>query len=442
MKLLTTILSIGSLLLTSREVKCSPDALTKTLAINIIEDTGFGSSNNVYSWSMEIFKDQIYVGTFNRRFGRLGVNLMIAGRPGRFYTYGAEIHRGTKNKDDGTWSWEKVVGGGLEDRANCGVRKMLAINDYLYAVTVNPTTGMEVWKSYDGTNWEIVVHEGFGSSRNSSGRGLASFNGYIYVGTENRRSGGQVWRRELAANGDLKEGSEWDMVIDRGIDTSDNYWLSDFTVHNTGTEDYLYAGTWNRETGGELWRSNDGETWEVLFRNGNGNPKDWAIMKLYSYEGRLYLGTMNWATGASLLVSKDITATKFNYLWVDGNGNPDNAYTWYITAYNNRLYVSTFHTGGDNEFDLYSSKTPSIGGYEVETLDAFGIAPDMYGIRCMVVYHGSLLMGGAARSVPTKVFEGKSLVLHPSPSATPSVAPQPELPPVIIPGPGSSEDFY
>ena len=136
MKLLTTFLSLGSLLLNSQEIKGQSDAVTKTLAIKVIEDAGFGSPNNVYSWSMEVFKDQIYVGTFNNRFKRVGLQVMIAGAPGRFFTYGAEIHRGTKNKVDGTWSWEKVVDKGLGNRANCGVRKMLAIDDYLYAVTV------------------------------------------------------------------------------------------------------------------------------------------------------------------------------------------------------------------------------------------------------------------------------------------------------------------
>ena len=310
----------------------------------------------------------------------------------------------------------------------------------------SPTSGMEVWKSFDGTNWEVTADPGFGSRQNSSGRGLAAFNGYLYVGSENRRDGGQVWRRKLSPNGDFEEDSEWEMVIDKGIDTTNNYWFSDFTVHNIGTEEYLYAGTWNRNSGGELWRSNDGENWEVLFRNGNGNPKDWAIMKLYSYNDRLYLGTMNWNTGAALLVSTDITATKFTYAWIDGNGNPENAYTWYIIDYNDRLYVSTFHTGGNNEFDLYSSETPETGDFDIETLDAFGIAPDMYGIRCMVVYDDKLLMGGAARNVPTKVFEAEPKTLPPpTPSPVTTVEPTSQIDdpiPVIIPGPGSSTDFF
>jgi len=409
---LLAILSITSILLNSRLVLSSgvvaPDALTETLSVKIIEDAGFGSNQNIYSWTMESFKNQIYVGTFNNKYQRLGVQVMIAGIPNRFFTNGAEIHRGTRNDADGTYKWEKVVTKGLGSTSNFGVRKLIAVGKFIYAATVNHKTGFEIWQSFDGSFWEKVSNGGFGTKKNTSGRGLIVLNNHLYVTTENRKRGGEIWRRKLTSNGNLATNTDWENVVDAGIDSKDNYWFSDFTLHVVGQVEYIYTGTWNRKTGGELWRSIDGENWEAVFRNGNGNSDDWAIMKLYSFKGLLYLGTMNWAKGAALLVSTDNTATEFGYVWKNGRGNEDNAYMWYIIDFNNRLYVSTFNSGKFNEFDLYSSATPEkTESWVVETLDAFGIADKMYGIRSMAIHNDRLIMGGASRNVATKVFEAE-----------------------------------
>lgn len=54
---------------------------------------------------------------------------------------------------------------------------------------------------------------------------------------------------------------------------------------------------------------------------GAGIPTDRAFMKLYVFNDRLYMGTMNFREGASLLVSTDANATDFEHIYTKGYDN-------------------------------------------------------------------------------------------------------------------------
>jgi len=407
-KWLSKILTI-SLILINISLIIGQDATSETLSVKIIEDNGFGCRSNLYSWSMESFKGKLYIGTLNIRGKGLGMNLFFWALP--VFSSGAQVHRGTR-ASDGTWTWERVLRGGLVDRQNYGIRKLVTVEEYLYGVTGNHVGGFDLFQTFDGMEWKSVITPGFGNKDNTSGRGLVSFREYLYVGVENRVDGAEIWRHKINLDGSLSDDIDWEQV-DNGLDISvdgpdgpiQNDWFSDFVAFNDGTTDYIYAGTLNREGGAQLWRTTDGISWENIFRGGNGDINDSGIMKLFEFQDRLYLGTMNFDNGSSLLVSTDSTGTNFTSLFNGGNGNPGNVYVWNMIEFSGRLYVGTFHGFGRQEFDLFSSADPEGEGFILETDNAFGIANNIYGTRSMAIHDGKLIIGGASNNKPTMIFE-------------------------------------
>jgi len=70
------------------------------------------------------------------------------------------------------------------------------LGSYLYFVVGNDTTGLEVWRTANGTSWEQVGFTGFGNSNNFSSywsNSVTEFNNGLYVGTLNITNGGEVW---------------------------------------------------------------------------------------------------------------------------------------------------------------------------------------------------------------------------------------------------------
>ncbi|MCP4133931.1 MAG: hypothetical protein GY754_23375 [bacterium] len=375
---------------------CDPVSETETLQLRQINEDGFGDTTNKYSWAMETFKGSVYVATLNATNSIVGLSMFFWGQP--FESEGGQIFKGTLG-ESGDWTWDNVLTGGNGNTATFGIRKMKAIGDFLYAVTVNHVDGFEVWRTEDGTNWESVSDAGFGDLNNTSGRGLMAYKGYIYAGVENREEGAQIWRRKITGNGDFEDGSAWKQVISGGIDDANNYWFSDFVEYNG----YFYTGTLN-PTGMELWRTADGVNYEMLFDAGNGFKTNTAAMKLYAYNDKLFVGTMNWIKGSYLYMNSDEDGAIFEPIIEKGNGVIGNAYIWYMKEFNNRLYVGTFKISGS--FDLYSAQNPGTDPWTIETTDGFGSFAH-YGIRSMAVYQDKLIIGSATavQEQGTKVFE-------------------------------------
>eukprot|EP01084_Bolivina_argentea_P223477 378107_1 len=119
----------------------------------------------------------------------------------------------------------------------------------------------------------------------------------------------------------------------------------------------------------------------------NAVDLDIAVMKLYVYKDRLYVGTMNLIGGASLYVM-DIN-DELMPIFKNGNGDRRNQYVWYMQGYSGRLYIGTLKTR-KGAFDLYSSTDPESEELIVETDDGFG-NEGQYGVRSMVVYQGKLM---------------------------------------------------
>lgn len=239
----------------------------------------FGNPTNAEVFRLSVFSNQIYAGT-------------------RSYTdeHGAEIWRSSTG-DAG--SWQKVVTNGFDNPNNKGILTMEEFNGALYAGTFSdgPDDGADLWR-YDGNNWSAVTNDGFGNTDTYAISALAVFNDYLYAGTGRYDpSGGQIWRCSKASGCD--ESSDWEVVIEDGFGNPDNIRINALLTWDA----YLYATTFNFNTGMEVWRTVDGTHWEQVGFAGLGdsnNRGSYWDNGMTVFNDNLYLGTFNVANGGEV----------------------------------------------------------------------------------------------------------------------------------------------
>jgi len=139
---------------------------------------GFGDTFN-WSVSLEFFKGYLYAGTYN---------YFTSDNPG------CELWRCILcNGSD----WERVTSvKGFGDIENRAIWSLEIFDGFLYAMTYNNTTGIEVWRTQDGTNWVQVNRDGFEDSSNKSpyfDNSVTTYKDNLYIGTKNGTSGGEIW---------------------------------------------------------------------------------------------------------------------------------------------------------------------------------------------------------------------------------------------------------
>lgn len=204
---------------------------------------GFGDRFNVYAWSMEVYQNHLYLGTFNLKTG-------------------CQLWRFNGSK------WEKVYlpgGDGFGTEENYGIRNMVVYNGKLYIGTASSLfhdgVGCEVW-AYDGKEWEEVVgreariKDGFGEDTNKyAWTMIADSKGNLFVGTLNFNpsikeflditSGCEVWRFN---------GTGWERVAWNGFGNENNVGARSIIEYPEGSG-IIWIGTWNILKGCEVWRS-------------------------------------------------------------------------------------------------------------------------------------------------------------------------------------------
>lgn len=281
------------------------------------------------------------------------------------------------------------VDAGFGHHCNCVASTMYVFNDYLYVGTWNSPIGSvshplrvggEIWR-YDGESWEQVVgHQaplmkgGFGNRKNVGMWSMIEFDGYLYVGTMNwdfSSSGGcEIWRSS--------DGISWEQVVDRGFRL--NMDLVDITsgVANVYAwsmnvfEDQLYVGTFNANyrwfsmlgMGCQLWRTSDGIVWEKIplpdgvegrYDNGFGEPDNYGIRSIVTFQGMLYVGTATniiedsgceiWRFDGNdwePLISDTVPGVSPGDSRSSGFGNPLNKYIWsMVVTSTDELWVGT-----------------------------------------------------------------------------------------------------
>ena len=272
---------------------------------------GFGDPNNQWAASLVEFQGTLYVGVHN-----------VNGT-------GAELWRWTP-----LTAWEQAVGNGFGNPANAGVSGMIVFQNQLYAGTEN-LNGAEIWRSADGENWSVVVDQGFGALGDAPRiAAMGVYNGMFYAATGNwldpSPPGAQIWR--------TADGINWVSVVTGGFGDNKNTAVLALEEING----FLYAGTRNELTGGEIWRSPSGNpgSWTQVNQDGFGDISNTAITSLVVFRGMVYAGTRNWEHGAEVWRSPDgvnWSRVVQGSLW----GGQNTGWVDSLSLYNNFLYAVT-----------------------------------------------------------------------------------------------------
>ena len=242
------------------------------------------------------------------------------------------------------WStWTQWNTNGFGNTNNYSVFELEVYNDDLYAGTHNITQGCEIWR-YDGpapSNWTELTDGGFSDSQNRIAYSMEAYGGDLYIGAQNNSAGGlEVWRYDGASfafltdglglgDSDLKipcsmtnfdgdlilgagnswtnnkakvfgyDGSAWSQINTDSFGDSQNRQVRALAVFGSD----LYAGTYNSQSGGQVWRY-DGPTpsdWTMVAAAGFGVGADNQDVRcLFAYDGKLYGGTANTTDGSQV----------------------------------------------------------------------------------------------------------------------------------------------
>jgi hypothetical protein len=183
------------------------------------------------------------------------------------------------------------------------------IEDALLVSGVSSQKGLQAWLSTDGKAFDAVITDGLGELTNKQlcGYTSASLDGWYYLGVRNDVNGGQLWRTQ--------NGRTWEQSLKAGYDDPRNVSLCNLLIHNG----HLYMSIpgyygHDPDRGMEIIRTADGETWEKVIENGFGlgeaqGYSGWAKV----YKDTIYLMLTNFppqsggpaSTGFRLLRSLD-----------------------------------------------------------------------------------------------------------------------------------------
>lgn len=140
----------------------------------------------------------------------------------------------------------------------------------------------------EGTTHEFVSQSGFGDSNNDYIFALEVFDDYLYAGTSKPSStGGELWRSN--------DGLSWNQVSSDGFGDNANIYLTDMEVAG----EYLYIGTKN-SSGAEVWRSTNGTGFSQVNDNGFGDSNNLVVEQLIVFNDYLYASTYNNTSGTEV----------------------------------------------------------------------------------------------------------------------------------------------
>jgi SAM-dependent methyltransferase len=247
--------------------------------------------------------------------------------------------------DPGSGRWQPACRAFFGDRRNLTVFDMGTFDGHLYAGTMNPSEGFQLWKTdAEGKppfSWTRVLSHG--AWRGPLNEGLVSFsefNGALYIGTGIYNCGYDRTHRIGPGSPELLRiwpDDSWDLIVGdprltpagmkvprSGLGPGFNNPFAGYTWRLCEHDGWLYASTavWSpwlpftkvdswpetlrrmldrtslqdlmHDFGGfDLWRSRDGDHWVPVTRNGFGNPFNIGARTMVSSPWGLFAGTAN-----------------------------------------------------------------------------------------------------------------------------------------------------
>lgn len=241
--------------------------------------------------------------------------------------------------------WHLANTPGFGDPTNLTVFEMTMFNGFLYAGTLNPITGYQIWKTRaDGTppyQWsQIISHGAYRGPLNESVVSMCVFGDALYVGSGIQNGGHDRTYNIGPAAAELiriDPDDTWELVVGEARSTPQGFKrpLSGFgpgfdSIFNgyfwrmAEFDGFLYLGTFNWSTlltylepqqsekegemlarwvgidnlvqfeaGFNLFRSEDGVRWTPVTTNGFGNPYNFGARTMVGTPYGLFIGTAN-----------------------------------------------------------------------------------------------------------------------------------------------------
>ena len=140
--------------------------------------------------------------------------------------------------------------------------------------TIDNVLGFDLFRTSDGTTWEQVVDDGFGVGKQRNIHGdLEEFKGRLYL-TSNTMDPRVLlptnpYERFAPLGFQLRvsdDGKTWKQVGEDGFGFASSIWAGMSVIGDT-----LYLTVVDYHQGSQLWKSSDGEKWEVIFREPDPN---------------------------------------------------------------------------------------------------------------------------------------------------------------------------
>jgi hypothetical protein len=231
--------------------------------------------------------------------------------------------------------WMQANSNGFGDPFNQGIYGFEVFNSRLYTTSGNWNIGAQVWRLQTNGSWTPVSMPGFGNAYASINRAIPDmtvFSGYLFAGTAWGGFPGQVWRSP--------DGTTWDLVVNNGFGNPNNLGVSPFGTY----KGFIYAGTIfdkNGTNGLEIWRSATGDAgdWHNAVLGGNGNIHNNTATSFMEFGDYFYAAIENMHDGA------EIWRTDNGSIWTTvksgGFGDVNNTQTGGMTVFGGYLYVGT-----------------------------------------------------------------------------------------------------
>ena len=238
------------------------------------------------------------------------------------------------------------------------------------------------------SGWAQMNLNGFGDPKTNVSS-LTVFNDRLYAGAYKLAGhGAQIWRMDAPG--------QWTGVMTNGFGKGYDVGVDDLLAF----KDKLYAGVWNStphppytDTGGEIWRSSDGEAWEEVMSGGFGDRYNGEIFSLAVFDGRLFAATWSYtsAHGAEIWRSATGDAGDWTRVVDNGLGEAANSAVLDMIPVNGHLYASTYNWDKPARISHGADIWRTADGehWEKVMTGGFGDANN-YAISRMAVFEGSL----------------------------------------------------
>ncbi len=238
-----------------------------------------------------------------------------------------------------------------------------------------------------GYQWPPMMTGGFGTVPNTTVSALQVYNGKLYAGTINGASGGSVWRTTT--------GTTWEQVVAPGVISlpNNNYAILAMTVFQNKL--YVSTGWGGSANDGQVWQFDEakpvGSQWVKVMDNTILN----GFTAFGIFNNNLYVGaTVVYANGQGTEIYRSPTGEPNSWTKVVSNGN--NSPTSYsvnsLVAFNNALYAAV----ADDVKGIQIWKMTLNGAIETWTNvvnNGFGDTTKGIDPGGMTVFNGKLYIG-------------------------------------------------